>query len=172
MELKKRTDAAEWVAAYVAEKPLLAESVYLGPKYKHPRGQQEVTDLLLVHHNRALVIQIKCQEDPERRQDNKLLRWVGANARAAAKQLSGTIRSLRERNYWCDHPTLGRVEFAKRALFPLHGIVLVEHRSPELQLPPELPLKIRDVPVSYFTLRDFLETIRTLKTFRDIVDYL
>jgi hypothetical protein len=137
-----------------------------------PRGQQEVTDLLLVHYNRALVIQIKCQQDPERRQDDKLLRWVGTNAREAANQLSGTIRSLRERNYWCGHPTLGRVEFAKDELIPSHGIVLVEHRSPELHLPPDLPLKIRDVPVSYFTLSDFLKIVGALKTFRDIADYL
>ncbi len=95
-----RTDDAERFAAQLAEAPLFAESVYLGPKYHHTGGDKEVTDLLLLHHDRAILIEIKCQDDPASRAEGNLAAWIGKAGRKAVDQLRGSIRTLKERNYW------------------------------------------------------------------------
>jgi hypothetical protein len=167
-----RTNDAEGVAAYISEKSLLAESVYLGPKFNDQRIEKEVTDLLLVHRDQALVVQMKCQNNPDNRLGNKLSRWVDRSAKSGYNQLRGTLRTLSERDYWCIHPTLGRVDFTKNQLAPIHGIVVVEHRVRGLSLSKTLPVDFRDVPISYFTLSDFLIHISELRTFPDFCEFL
>ncbi len=167
-----RTDDAERVAEYIAQKPLLAESVYRGPKYPHKRGDKQVTDLLLVHRDMSLVIEIKCQNDPDSRWNNDLASWVAKAGEKGISQLRGSIRTLREHDYWCDHPTFGRVDFSKDQLTPIHGLVLIEHRTPGASVPSELPYEVRGVPISYFTLSDFLILVTQLRTFSDLRKYL
>jgi hypothetical protein len=168
-----RTDDAERFAAQLAEAPLLAESVYLGPKYHHTGGDKEVTDLLLLHHDRAILIEIKCQDDPASRAEGNLAAWIGKAGKKAVNQLRGSIRTLKERNFWCDHPVFKRVHFKKGQLTPVQGIVLIEHleRGGAL-LPRSLPLKERDIPISYFAFGDFLKLISELRTFTEILRYL
>jgi hypothetical protein len=167
-----RTDDGERVAAYLAQKPLLAESVYLGPKYGDPHGEKEVTDLLLVHRDTAIVTEIKCQDDPESRWSDDLASWTSKAAKKAVNQLRGSIRTLRERSYWCEHPAFGRVDFSKDQLKPVHGVALIEHKLSGLSLPPELPREVRGVPTSYFSLSDFLILVTQLRTFPDLQLYL
>jgi hypothetical protein len=158
-------------AAFIAQKSLLAESVFLGPKYDDKHGDKEVTDLLLVHRETALITEIKCQDDPDSRWHD-LTSWTAKAAQKPVSQLRGSIRTLRERDYWCDHPVFGRVSFSKGQLQPIHGIVLIEHRVPGLSLPVQVPLELRDVPVSYLTVSDFLILIAQLRTFTEIQTYL
>src|SRR6266566_4225588 len=167
-----RTDDAERVAAYIAQEPQLSESIYLGPKYNKQRREKEVADLLLVHRNRAIVIQIKCQQDPEARSGDKLRNWVESRAREGCNQLRGTLNTLRDREFWCDHPTFKRVNFPKNQLTPIHGIVLVEHRIRGLSLPRTLPTEINSIPVTYLTLSDFLNHISEFRTFVDLCEFL
>jgi hypothetical protein len=167
-----RTDDAEWVAAYIAEKPLLAESVYLRPKFNDKGKEKEVADLLLVHRGNALVLQIKCQKTPETRIDDQLSRWIDKSAKSAYKQLRGALRTLSTRDYYCTHPALGRMDFNKNQLTAIHGIVIVEHRLRFLSLPQALPLETFGVPISYFTLSDFLIHISELRTFHNLREFL
>ena len=142
-----RTDDAERVAAYMVQKLFLAENVYLGPKFRNAHLEKEVADLLLVHRDQALVVQMKCQEDPDTRSGDKLSSWVERKARSAYKQLLGTVGTLRERDYWCTHPTLGLVNFTRGQLTPIHCIVVVEHRAQSFSIPATLPLNARGIPV-------------------------
>jgi hypothetical protein len=87
-----RTETNERIAAFLLEQPLLSESVYHSPRYR--LNDKEVTDILLVHRNRALVIEIKCQDEPDTRVGWNLEAWANKAASKAAKQLAGCIRTM------------------------------------------------------------------------------
>ena len=167
-----RTDDGERVAGHIAQGPLLAESVYLNPRYTKGRFEKEVTDLLLVHRNQAIVIQVKCQEDPEVRSGDKLRNWVERRAMEGAKQLRGALRTLRDKDFWCNHPGLHRMHFAKGQLVTVCGIVLVEHREHGLSLSNALPIEVSGIPVAYFTLSDFFNHVTEFRTFSDLREFL
>ncbi len=167
-----RTRDGETVAAFVAQKPLLAESVYLSPQFNDRSIEKEVTDLLLVHREKTLAIQIKCQEDPDARSGDRLLRWVNRKAMSGYRQLCGTLQTLRERDYWCIHPTFGRTDFVSGQLQPIHGVVVVEHRARNLILSETLPLERHNVPLTYISFSDFCQLVTELRTFPDLCDYL
>ncbi|MDQ2801214.1 MAG: hypothetical protein M3Y41_00475 [Pseudomonadota bacterium] len=169
-----RTDDAERVVAHFAQGPLLVENVYLSPLFLSGSQQKELADHLLIHRGQAIVLQLKCQADPGLRIGSTLTRWVTKSASDGVNQLTGALRTIRGKAYWCNHPVFGRVEFQKDQISAIHGVVLVEHRHPGFILPTDsrFPIKIRDALVSYFTLSDFCNTIEQLRTFRDIVQYL
>jgi hypothetical protein len=167
-----RTDDAERVAAYIAQHPLLVESVYLRPRFMKGLREREVTDLLLVHRDHAIVIQIKCQEDPKARSGDKLRGWAEIHALEGVKQLGGALRTISSRDFWCDHPSLQRVHFRKGQLTPVYGVVLIEHRERRLSVSEDLPLDIRGVPTGYFTLSDFCNHVTEFRTFSDLQRYL
>jgi hypothetical protein len=167
-----RTDDAELVAAHVAAKPLLAEEVFLRPKFQDNGIDKELCDLFLRWRYLVIPIQMKCQQDPAIRSGEKLFAWTGKQARAAYKQLSGALNTIAQRAFWCDHPSLGRVQFAAGELQPVHCIAVVEHRTKGLALRSDLPLEIRACPVTYLTLSDLIVLISELRAFADIVSYL
>jgi hypothetical protein len=167
-----RTDDAELVAAHIAAKPLLTEEVFLRPKFQDSGIDKELCDLFVRWRNSIIPIQMKCQQDPAIRSGEKLFAWTGKQARAAFRRLGGTLNTIAERAFWCDHPSLGRVQFAAGELQPVHCIAVVEHRTKGLVLPSDLPLEIRDCPVTYLTLSDLAVLISELRAFPDIVSYL
>ena len=166
-----RTEWAEQVAADLASKPLLQEFVFKNPKYQDAT-EKEVCDLLLTLRNDAIPVQMKCQEDPNSRAGKRLERWIVKRAPEALGQLLGTIRSIRERNFWCEHPRRRRVEFAKGQLSVIHGVVLVEHTAEPIQLAADLPIEHQGVPIHYFAANDFLNIVNELRSFPDLVAYL
>ncbi|MGI0086006.1 MAG: hypothetical protein ACREBQ_13080, partial [Nitrososphaerales archaeon] len=115
---------------------------------------------------------MKCQEDPTSRCEEKLERWVAKNASAALAQVQGTLRTLSERKFWCDHPRRGHVDFLEGQLTPLHGIVLVEHFQGRIPLAGNFPTEHRGIPISYFTTNDFLNVVDQLRAFPEIAQYL
>ncbi len=167
-----RTDLAEKFGAAFAATPLADECVFLNPKHLDGNVDKEVCDLLLVLRKNALVAQMKCQEDPLSRSGEKLERWVTKQVEAALSQLQGAIRKVTESDFWCEHPRRGKVIFAKGTLKPEHGVVLIEHFDTRIRLESGFPLVYRDVPISYFTVNDFLNLINELRAFPEILSYL
>src|SRR5207244_1432698 len=100
--------------------------------------EREACDLMLVLRGNAIVIQMKAQEDPVSRSQSKRVGWISKNAKRAASQLQGAIRTILERDVWCQHPRRGRVEFSKGELKPAQGIVLVDSFGDRIALPDEL----------------------------------
>ncbi|MFB3922614.1 MAG: hypothetical protein ACE145_12890 [Terriglobia bacterium] len=167
-----RTDWAERFAAAFASTPLADECVFLNPKHLDGGVQKEVCDLLFVLRKDALVVQMKCQEDPVSRSGGKLERWVRKQAEAALSQLQGAIRKIADSDFWCEHPRKGKIVFAKGALTPIYGVVLTEHFQKRITLESEFPLVHTNVPIAYFTVNDFLNLINELRAFPEIVSYL
>jgi hypothetical protein len=75
---------------------------------------------------------------------------------------------------WCEHPPRGRVEFATGLPPIAHGVVLIEVFEPVAlrQETDEFPLEFNGIPISYFSLNDFLNLTVQLRTLPEIVEYL
>jgi hypothetical protein len=168
----QRTDWAEQFAEDFYSKPLVREFVFRSARYLDGYLEKEVCDFVLVLRGKAILIQMKCQEDPTSRSGEKLERWVIKQANAALTQVQGSLRTISERNFWCDHPRRGHVDFANGQLKAIHGIVLVEQFEGRICLPPEFPMEYSSVPISYFTTNEFLNIVDQLRAFPEIVQYL
>ena len=166
----QRTDQAEMFLEQLASIPLTWEYVFRSPQYTG-KVDKEVVDLLFVLRNRAILITMKCQQDPEKRTGDALVRWVRKSAKAGLKQLAGGIRTCRSRELWCRHPRRGRVSFGAGEIRPVRAVVVVETLE-EVTLDKEMPLEVESVPVTYLSLNDFLNILTELRTFNDLLLYL
>ena len=169
-EFQQRTDWAEYFVAQLASQPLISECVYHSPQHTD-KTQKEVVDILLALAGRAILLSLKCQQDPGSRSPEREAAWVAKAATDAAGQAKGALRALQSNPYWCDHPRRGRVQFAARELRAVHAIVLVEALNP-VHLATELPLHLEGVPISYFSVDDFCHLIQELRTIPEIEAYL
>ena len=98
---------SEWVEQFAAEFtsiPFIREFVFANPRYMKGGLQKEVCDLFAVLRGVGIVGQIKAQEEPGTRGEEKLERWVAKRARDAANQLSGALRSMKDNTVWAQHP--------------------------------------------------------------------
>jgi hypothetical protein len=172
---ERQMTRSRWIEQYAAQFASISfvrEFVFPNPQYEKKEIQKEACDLLLARRDHALVVQMKSQEDPAARDPAKLPGWVVKNARAAAQQLDGALRTLNAAPSWCIHPRRGRVDFAPSTFTTLQGLVLVDCGSSAVQLPDDLPLTARGVAVHYFDTNDFLNVVMQLRSFHDIEKYL
>lgn len=172
--VRQRSLFAEKFAAELSSKPLVWECVFPNPKFLD-KSEKEVCDFMLILKSKTILVQMKAQEDPESRSREKLESWVVKKTKEALKQLQGAINTVSSRDFWCIHPRRGKVEFKANSLNIVHGIVLVESTfdpKTQIQLPRDLSTSFRGIPVSYFSLNDFLNIIKELRAFPEITAYL
>ncbi len=166
----QRTDFAEIFLENFSRFPLTWENVFRGTEYLD-KTKKEVVDLLLVLRNEGIFISLKCQKDPDKRSGVKLAKWANKNAKAALKQLKGGIRTSQNKGYWCEHPRRGKVKFKPNEIQITHGIVLVETLE-IVFLEDDCAIETGTIPVSYFSVNDFLNILKELRTIKDIQRYL
>jgi hypothetical protein len=166
----------EWAERHVEEflsLPLISEFVFRSPQTVD-RTQREVADLLITHGDLAILVSQKCQEDPASRDVARTRSWACKEAKRAVSQLQGALRTAIGKAVWCDHPRRGRVQFPGGLPKIDQGIVLVEVFQ-AVDLEPEgaaLPLEFSGTPVSYFSVNDFLNLARELRTTPELLEYL
>ena len=168
----RRSQWIEQYAARFASISFVREFVFPNPQYTKKQLQKEACDLLIARRDRALVVQMKSQEDPAARDPAKLSGWIEKNARDAAQQLGGSLRTLNAAPFWCMHPRRGRVNFSPGEFTALHGVVLIDCGIASMPLPADLPLSAHGVAVHYFDTNDFLNVVMQLRSFHDIERYL
>lgn len=166
----QRTDWAEIYLEKFSRFPLTWENIFRGPQYLD-KTKKEVVDFLLVLRNEGIFISLKCQEDPVKRRGDKLTKWINKSAKDALKQLKGGIRTSETRGYWCEHPRRGKVFFQPKEIQVTQGIVLVETLE-VVRLEDEFLLELETIPISYFSVNDFLNVVDELRTIKDIQRYL
>lgn len=165
----------KWVERYAAEfagVPFVRELVFPNPQHLRKGIQKEVCDLLVSMSDRAIVVQLKAQEDPAARDPSKLPSWIVKKAEEAADQISGSLRTLNSMDVWCPHARRGRVEFKPGQLQPIHGIALVECGQGQRIALPNAALEAQGIPLTYLDASDFLNLIMQLRSFKDIERYL
>lgn len=167
-----RTQWAEEFIEQFAAPPLVREWVFRGPCRTDRGLEKEVCDLIISLRNDALLIQMKCQENPDRFTDAKRMNWVLKQTEGALSQIKGAIRSLKVVEIWCNHPRRGRVSFNPGELRPAQAIVLVENWGDRVPIPIDFPTAHDDVPISYFSVNDFQNIINELRAFPEILAYL
>jgi hypothetical protein len=165
----QRSKLAERYAAEFASIPLVAECVFLNPAFLDGNVEREVCDLLIVLRDQALVVQMKSQD--KQHTSDKLVRWVQKETKKAARQIKGAIKTIREQPIWCLHKRRGRVRFQSSQLKVLHALAIVETQE-SVAIPNGLPDYYSSVPISYISLNDFLNLIKELRAFPEIVLYL
>lgn len=167
-----RTVWAERQVEELLSLPLISEFVFRSPKHNDPT-EKEVVDYLLVHKGKGILVSQKAQDDPTTRTGERNELWVRKNIQDALKPICGAIRQPSERPKWCDHPRRGRVEFATLPRI-IQGIVLVETwRVADLHpVAADLPLEYLGVPISYFSINDFLNLIMQLRSVPELLEYL
>lgn len=167
-----------WAERYVEEflsLPLVSEFVLRSPR-RADGSAREVVDFLVLPESSGILISQKCQEDPARRDPEKATRWARKNAREAASQVCGALRTGQNRPLVCTHPRRGIVELPNGLPTISHGVVILEvadrvdlddgdARSP-------LPLDFRGVPITYLSVNDFLNLAVGLRTAPELVEYL
>ena len=171
--LQSRTLWAERQVEEFLSLPLVSEFVFRSPQTVDG-SQREVADFLVTCDAPGILISQKCQEDPTVRTARKLQAWACKRAKKAASQLIGALRTGGSRPMWCEHRRRGRVDFYTGLPAVAHGIVLIEviDRVTLRQESDELPLVFNGIPVSYFSLKDFLNLCVQLRTVPEIVEYL
>lgn len=169
----KRTLWAEPQVEQLLSAPFIAEFIFRSPQIIDPT-QKELVDFAFVHKERSILVSQKAQEEPGKRTAEKNRLWVLKNAKAGLSQLRGAIHSPKDKPTWCEHGRRGRVEFPRGIPSPIHGIVVVESlRAVDLQAgAAKLPLEISGVPVTYFSLSDFLNVALQLRTIPELLEYL
>ena len=171
--LQSRTLWAERQVEEFLSLPLVSEFVFRSPQTVDG-SQREVADFLVTCDAPGILISQKCQEDPTVRTARKLQAWACKRAKKAASQLIGALRTGGSRPMWCEHRRRGRVDFYTGLPAVAHGIVLIEviDRVTLRQESDELPLVFNGIPVSYFSLKDFLNLCVQSRTVPEIVEYL
>ncbi len=165
-----------WAERHVEEflsLPLVSEFVFRSPQTVDG-SQREVADFLVSYGAPGILISQKCQEDPMTRRAEKLEAWVWKRAKKATSQLIGALRTGSGRPMWCEHPRRGRVDFPAGLPPIAHGVVLVEVFEPVAlrQEADEFPLEFNGIPISYFSLNDFLNLTVQFRTVPEIAEYL
>ena len=166
----QRTDQAERFLEHMASVPLTWENVFRSPQY-NGKVHKEVVDLLLCLRNKGVFLSLKCQQDPFKRTGDQLARWVRKSSANALSQLRGGIKTSKSRNFWCMHHRRGEVSFCANQIDDIRAVVIVETLE-TVTLDQDTPLEIDTVPVSYFSLNDFLNLLDQLRTINDLVLYL
>jgi hypothetical protein len=171
--LQSRTLWAERKVEEFLSLPLVSEFVFRSPQ-SVDGSQREVADFLVTCDAPGILISQKCQEDPTSRASEKLESWAYKRARKGVSQLTGALRTGTARPAWCLHPRRGRVDFPSGLPPVAHGLVLIEVLEPVVlrQRADEFPLEFQSVPISYFSLNDFLNLTVQLRTVPEIIEYL
>jgi len=167
---KQRTDWAEIYLEKFSSFPLTWENVFRNTEYVD-KTKKEVVDLLLVLRNEGIFISLKCQEDPRKRKGEKLKKWINKKTKEALKQLKGGIRTCQTKGFWCEHPRRGKVFFRLKEIKITQAIVLIETLE-VVRLANEFTLEVEEIPISYFSVNDFLNILEELRTIKDIQRYL
>jgi hypothetical protein len=165
-----------WAELYVRDflsLPFISEFVLRSPQTLDGT-QKEVADFLVTYPGTSLLISQKTQKDPLARNSDKTLSWASKEAKKAASQLCGALRTARGKPIWCDHPRRGRVELPNGLPKINHGIVLLEVlQSIDLNaLADDLPLEYQGTPITYLSLNDFLNIAIELRTMPEVLSYL
>lgn len=136
--------------------------------------QKEVADFLIAYPGVGMLISQKTQKDPLARTPEKTTSWALKEAKKAASQLCGALRTAHGKPMWCEHSRRGRVELPVGLPVVNHGVVLVEvfERVDLNAQAADLPLKYQDTPITYLSLNDFLNIALELRTLPELLAYL
>lgn len=171
------TQRTEWAERHVEEflsLPFISEFVFRNVQTTERGKKEQVADFIIDHRGTAILLEQKCQEDPNVRTAHKLELWARKRAKEGWSQMRRAFTRRRDFPVWCDHPRLGRKEF-RHGLPPIrHGIVMVEVFQP-VDLQPDsasLPLDHDGVPITYLSVSDFLNLAVQLRSVPELMDYL
>ncbi len=157
----------------VAERAFSPDFVFRSP---HKPNGKEVTDVLVLFDDFALVIQAKAQRlgpTGTGYTDNSL-DWVRKNLEKASRQVSGALRTIREgRLMFVENKRLGRVPFNSADHPFLYGVILLDHES-EPYDPIDLAPSLSGIPAPTHVLshRDLFMAAKLLNTPSDLINYL
>jgi len=165
-----------WAERYVQDflsLPFVSEFVCRSPQTLDGT-QKEVADFLITYPGVGVLISQKTQDDPLSRVGQKTASWALKQSKKAASQLCGALRTGRGKPAWCEHPRRGRVELPNGLPVISHGLVLTEvfERVDLNADADDLPLHYQGVPITYFSLNDFLNVAMELRTLPEILAYL
>lgn len=143
-----------------------ADFVFRGPM----KGQgKEVTDVLVVIRDVALVVQVKARSDP-----NPSRSWLRKNLKKAVRQVRGGARTIREKRLECvENRRAGRIPFPYDEVKWIYGLAVLD-----CEAEPEHPRSLypgagdTDVPLHVLTLADLRQLCIRLSTPWDLVNYL
>jgi hypothetical protein len=170
----QRTEWAEHHVEDFLSLPFISEFVFRDVRTTERHKQEQVADFLIFHRGTGLLVEQKCQEDPNARTPQKTELWAQKKAKEGWAQIRRAFTRRRDFPIWCDHPRRGRVEF-RDGLPPIrHAIVAVEAFHPiDLQVDSaSLPLEHDGVPVTYLSVRDFLNLAVQLRSVPELMNYL
>lgn len=156
----------------IAEDAFSSDFVFRSPRRE---GGKEVTDVLVLFEDVALIIQSKAQAiNLTNSEPSSSFDWVTKNLDKAGRQIRGAARAVRAGKMpYVENDRRGRVLFKNKDFPWLYGLVILHHQS-EPYRPTELVPILREIniPVHVFSLRDFWNLSKFLDTPGDLINYL
>jgi hypothetical protein len=153
----------------VAEAAFASDFVFRSPR-RDDRSGKEVTDVLVMFGDVAVVMQAKAQSISDR---DPLL-WARKNLDKAFKQTAGAVRAFRGgRLEKATNARRGEVSVSPAKYPYVYGLAVLNHHSTPYR-PAELVPEIASAqfPLHVLSLRDFMNLARLLDTPWDLIDYL
>ena len=164
--------AEDFVQA-VAEKAFSQDFVFRSPRRV---SGKEVTDILILFDDTALVIQAKAQApsatgngyDPRPSLD-----WAKKHLAKAGRQVNGAVRAIRGGQVnFVENSRRGRIPFSG-ANFPfIYGVILLHHKSEPYEASTLVPeLERVQVPIHILSFFDYMNLAKILDTPNDLINY-
>jgi hypothetical protein len=167
------TDKVEEYVAQFIGAPLTYDTVMLRPSHRDGMIDKEVCDVLFALRGQGIVVALKSQHEQSQRNIVRLHGWCANNARDAVRALNGATRTIARRAFSCCHPRRGLVSFESGAVLARHAVAVLEVRDECVILLNDLPDRTKaGVPLTYLSTNDFLNIVRELRAFPDILAYL
>ncbi len=164
--------AEDFVQA-VAEKAFSPDFVFRSPRRV---SSKEVTDILILFDDTALVIQAKAQAPSATGygyDSGPSIDWASKHLAKAGRQVSGAVRSIRAGQVkFVENRRRGRIPF-NQADFPfIHGVILIDHKSEPYEASTLVPELARvQVPIHTLSFVDFMNLAKILDAPNDLVNY-
>jgi hypothetical protein len=164
---------AENFVQVIAERAFSSDFVFRSPRRA---GGRELTDILILFDDTALIIQAKAQALSKTGSgyDTGLsLDWAAKHLVKAGRQVSGAVRAIKAGQVkFVENSRRGRVPFNFSDYPFLHGVILIDHESEPYEASTLVPgLRNIQVPLHVLSFRDYMLLAKVLDTPGDAVNY-
>jgi hypothetical protein len=174
---RAKTDIGRQGEIFITElsaQTLFFDFIHERPTYQKENGpKREICDLLAVLDGQALPIQIKTQSPNALRTNNTEARWFRNKIKKASRQVSGSLRIIETNEIRAVNRIRDIIHFPQGSLSSRHGIALFDIIKGEQSIPDEVTHSTpNNQTIHYFSFLDFLNLLKHLRTFPDLIYYL
>lgn len=157
----------------LASKAFSPDFVFRSPRRNNGK---EVTDVLVLFDDIALVIEAKAQAPDvsgHGYDSRSSMDWAKKHLEKAGRQISGAVRAIRTGHVkFVENRRQGRVPFESSHFPFIYGVILIDHKSDPYDVLTLIPrLADVQVPLHVLSFFDYMNLAKVLNTPNDLINY-